>query len=147
MMPSSFGFALVLASVAKGAVLVGLVVALIALLRIRSASLRHAFWTSVVLAHLAIPLLTVMLPPVRMALPGWIPPALTGPESSREFPADVATVPTMDLTAPAMAEATTAGGSGHGGYATTPSAATTVVVSGDQPVTVASEPGSPAPVP
>jgi beta-lactamase regulating signal transducer with metallopeptidase domain len=151
MMPSSFGFALVLASVAKGAVLVGLVAALIALLRIRSASLRHAFWTSVVLAHLAIPVLTVMLPPVRMALPGWIPAALTGPESSREFPSDVETVPTMDLTVPATAVATTAvattaGGSGRGGFATTPRA-TTVVVLGDQPVIVASEPGSPTPVP
>src|SRR4051812_32491037 len=84
MMPSSFGSALMLATVAKGAVLVALVAAIIAVFRVRSASLRHAFWTSVVFAHLAIPVLTLMLPPVHLTMPRWVPTMLTGPESQRD---------------------------------------------------------------
>ena len=87
MMPSSFGFALVLATVAKGAILVALVAAVIAVFRVRSASLKHAFWTSAVLAHLAVPALTILLPPVGLRMPHWVPSILSGPEMQRDTPA------------------------------------------------------------
>lgn len=93
MMPSSFGSALVLATVAKGAVLVALVAAIIAVFRVRSASLKHALWTSVVLAHLAIPALTLLLPPIRLTTPHWIPAMLAGPDAQRDMVSEDVEVP------------------------------------------------------
>lgn len=64
---------LVLSAAVKGALLVGVVALVIVILRLRSAALRHAFWTLVVLAHLALPALAFLVPAVEVELPGWVP--------------------------------------------------------------------------
>ena len=142
MMPSSFGSALVLASVAKGAILVGLVAALIFVFRIRSASLRHALWTSVVLAHVAVPALTLLLPPMRLTMPQWVPSVLNGPEGRRELPDRVALArdsfgPAIASWAPAPADvatpvATTAPAEAPPAEIEVPEAAATAIIVGPE---------------
>src|SRR3954470_1589122 len=61
--------ALLLGAAVKGAVLVLAVVSVILFFRVRSATTRHAFWTAVVLAHLAIPALLPLLPGWHVPLP------------------------------------------------------------------------------
>jgi beta-lactamase regulating signal transducer with metallopeptidase domain len=74
----------VLSTAVKGALLVGVVALVIVLLRLRSAALRHAFWTLVVLAHLALPALAFLVPAVEVELPAWVPSGLLGGPVNRD---------------------------------------------------------------
>ncbi len=67
----------------KGALLVGLSAVIVACLRGRAAAIRHVVWTAAVVAHLALPALTVIVPALyRPILPApmWVdaPPRGTG---------------------------------------------------------------------
>ncbi len=65
-------FPILLDSALKGAALVAVAAATVWLLRRRSAAARHAAWTAAVVAHLALPVLTLLVP-------GWRLPFLPAP--------------------------------------------------------------------
>ena len=69
MLPLTAVPALLAGAAVKGAVLVLAVAAIIVIFRVRSATSRHAFWTAVVLAHLAIPALVLMVPGWNVRVP------------------------------------------------------------------------------
>jgi len=95
---------------AARALVVAAIVALgLAVLRVRRAAVRHAIWTTVLVASLAMPALSVVLPPLRWALPIVSPSAWLSLEHTRPGPASpkaatvpaVASAPGVDL-APAI---------------------------------------------
>ena len=74
----------------KGAVLIAAAAIAAYFLRKKSAAARHAVWTAAVLGHLALPVLSVLVPEWRIPLlpaPGWL--AEPTASSSIELPADV----------------------------------------------------------
>ena len=99
----------------KGAVLIAAAAIAAYFLRKKSAAARHAVWTAAVLGHLALPVLSVLVPEWRIPLlpaPGWL--AEPTASSSIELPADVdlkestpsPVTDARELTEPAAVDAT-----------------------------------------
>jgi beta-lactamase regulating signal transducer with metallopeptidase domain len=69
----------------KGALLVALSAAMVACLRGRAAAIRHVVWTAAVVAHLALPALTVIVPALyrpMLPAPMWVDAPATGTGSA-----------------------------------------------------------------
>jgi beta-lactamase regulating signal transducer with metallopeptidase domain len=120
-----FVFGLLFDTALKGLVLIAVAAIAVYVLRKKSAAARHAAWTAAVIGHLALPVLTLLVPQWRIPLfpaPPWlettaviVPPTFTAPATSR---GDVAAKTDAIVQSPDQAAGPTAATSSSSGAPT-----------------------------